>query len=313
MDRVRPGRRSGPRIVPRIILRGLLLAAVMVIGYFAYTSWQYAKTTAPRYEGAQTGILKHEVHVKATFANEEAVLQAPQAGKLNLLAAEGKRLRKGEEVASVSAAAVMAASGGSLTVTAPIGGLYVSSTDGLETLYTFDHFMSMDLSQVFANPGSAHKVGTEVNYGDPVGKIVNNLTPTAAFVAFPSLKGINLNDTLKFEIDGQTCTAEVLRKTDRPSGVVVRFANFINGSLTERQKEVIWLSAPSTSGVLVPKSALWNKGEERGVLADIDGIISFRRVVVDDENETQACVENLPAGTMVVVNPNPKMEGKLVQ
>ncbi len=286
---------------------GLLL--IGVVGYLVFHYWEQARAAHPQYETIQSGILKHQSQVEVTFINEETVLQAPKSGKLNLAVKESQRVRRGDSVGTVGEVT----GGAGVQITAPAGGLYVSQTDGLENIYTVKNLLEMNLTQVFNNPDTIHKPGEEVQYGEAIGKIVNNLVQTAAFIEFPSLKGINVGDTLKFEINGQSNSAKILRKIDQPMGIIVQFSGFIDSSLNKRKDMAMWLSAPSQSGVLVSKSALWNKGEEKGVLAVINGIITFKKVQVIDENENQACLEGISAGMVVVTNPRADLEGKIAR
>ena len=102
------------------LIYGLILLILTGGGYGVYTIVQYNQAQALHYDTAQTGILKHEVKVKATYANEEATMQSTSSGQLNLLVNEGQRVRRGDSVISIVPIGIRS---NQSTVQAPIGGL----------------------------------------------------------------------------------------------------------------------------------------------------------------------------------------------
>ena len=294
---------------------GLLAGAMALVLIGGGTVWVYrAELQAATLEFgvAQTGMITHEVKVKAVFANQETVLTAPVAGQVNFNGQDGQRFRRGDIVAAVQPAGAnpgaTANPAAAQAVATPLGGLFFRETDGLESVMTPDNLMNMDLSKLLAEKGTG-KVAGQVQAGEPIGKIVNNLGPSLAFLAVPALDGLEVGQTLRLTVEGKPQTAKIRRKSASPLGVVVQFNQYVDGSTTQRVQDIIWIVKPGVTGVVLPKRALWQQGEEQGVLVVVEGVIRFRRVKVLDQDGERICVENIPTGMPIVLTPRSGLEG----
>ena len=287
----------------------VLGVGVLVVLLLGSLGWVYRSsflTGSLEVELAMQGSIKHNETVSAVFANEEVPIQAPAAGKPEFLGKEGQRFRKGDTVAvmkSEGAAPGQNMARAEVKVIAPIGGLLYPITDGLEAILTPNNLLNMDLSKVITQSSETNRVEEMVQSGRSIGKIVNNLRPTVAMIKIAPTEEHKLGKNLKFIINGQTYSAKVVRLLEDPEGIVVQFYQYIEGTAKLRVQEISWIARPDVNGVIIPKSALWNKGEEQGAYVVLDGIIQFRQVKVLDENEQNICVEELPHGIPVITNP----------
>ena len=198
------------------------------------------------------------------------------------------------------------------SISAAMGGLFFHQSDGLESIMTSENLASMDLEKLLAQTPSVKTVGATVQLGEVVGKMVNNLIPTQAFIGLPSIDELNIGKTLRLTAGNQTVSATILRKSDKPKGVVVQFPNYIDGSASKRSQDVTWVYLPPTSGVLIPRSALWTQGEEVGIFVGSGGVVHFKKAKVLDQDDSQACIENLTNGIPVVITPRDGLEGLVV-
>ncbi|HEY8910385.1 MAG TPA: HlyD family efflux transporter periplasmic adaptor subunit [Desulfosporosinus sp.] len=276
--------------------------------------WFYRFSLTPRpikFAVAQTGTISHERKVIATFANQELPLTAPISGKVAFVGEDGQRFRRWEAVATLQPEGASPGTNyaGNQTITAAIGGLFFRQSDGLESIMTSENLASMDLAKLLGQTANVKSVGATVQAGEVVGKIVNNLIPTQAFLELPNIDGLIVGKTIRLTAGNQTVSAKILRKSDKPLGVVVQFPYYIDGSASERRQDVIWIFLPPTSGVLVPRSALWTRGEETGIFLGSGGGVHFKKVKVLDQDDSQACIENLPNGIPVVITPRDGLEG----
>ncbi|ODA39581.1 HlyD family efflux transporter periplasmic adaptor subunit [Desulfosporosinus sp. BG] len=277
--------------------------------------WSYRSSLTAgdiKFAVAQTGTITHERKVMATFANEEIPISAPSTGKIQFLGENGQRFRRGEAVAilqTAGAAPGMTQDGMKQTILAAKGGLFFHQSDGLESILTSQNLNSMDLNKLLAQTANVKTAGATVQAGEIVGKIVNNLIPTQAFIELPSIDGLTIGKTLRLTAGNQTVSAKILRKSDTPKGVIVQFPHYVDGSAAQRRQDITWSYLPSTSGVLVPKSALWTQGEELGIFLWDGGVVHFKKVTVLDQDDSQACIENLPSGIPVVITPREGLEG----
>ena len=262
---------------------------------------------------AQTGTITHERKVAATFANQELPIPAPFSGSVQFMGEDGQRFRRGEGVATIkpegAAPGTKRENAQNQTILATMGGLFFHQTDNLETIITTENLTSMDLDRLLAQTANVKILGASVQAGEFVGKIVNNLIPTQAFLELTSIEGLTVGKTIRITAGEQTVSAKILRKSEKPTGVVVMFPHYIDGSATKRRQEVTWIYQSPTSGVLVPRSALWTQGEELGVFLWNEGVVHFKKVKVLDQDDSQACIENLTSGIPIVITPRNGLEG----
>ncbi|TGE32696.1 HlyD family efflux transporter periplasmic adaptor subunit [Desulfosporosinus sp. Sb-LF] len=262
---------------------------------------------------AQTGTIIHQRKVAATFANQEWPILAPFSGKVQFVGEDGQRFRRGETVATLQPEGAAPGTKQEYVMNQAIlaanGGLFFRQSDGLESTMTSENLSSMDLGKLLAQTVNVKTAGATAQAGEVVGKIVNNLIPTVAFLELPSIDGLIVGKTIRLTAGDQTVSAKITRKSDKPLGVVVQFPNYVDGSAINRRQEVTWIYQSPTNGVLVPRSALWTQGEELGVFLWSEGVVHFKKVKVLDEDDNQACIENLQSGVPVVINPRDGLEG----
>ena len=292
---------------------------VLFITLVGGSLWHYRSyfTAQPiRFTVAQTGSIIHERKVEAVFANQELPIPAPSTGSVQFMGEDGQRVRRGEGVATVhpegAAPGTKSENTQTKTIWATMGGLFFHQTDGLETVITTENLTSMDLDKLLAQTATVKIPGANVQAGEFVGKIVNNLIPTQAFLQLTSIEGLTVGKSIRLAVGEQTVSAKILRKSDQPKGVIVVFPHYIDGSSTKRRQEVTWIYQSPTNGVLVPKSALWTQGEELGVFLGSAGVVHFKKVKVLDQDDSQACIENLTSGIPIVITPRNGLEGLVV-
>ncbi|WP_088228536.1 HlyD family efflux transporter periplasmic adaptor subunit [Desulfosporosinus sp. FKB] len=297
---------------------GLWIILFLIL--FGGAFWYYRENFSSgniTFTAAQPGIITHERKVSAVFANQEQPVKAPSSGTIQFVGKDGQRFRRGETLAAVhqngAASGSNQSSLSSTVVTADMGGLFFHQSDGLETIITSENIMSMDLEKLVAQTSQVKVPGQTVQAGEIVGKIVNNLSPTLAFLQLPSIDDITVGKTIRLTAGNQTMDAQIMRKSEKPMGIIVQFPHYVDGSATERHQEITWIYAPQTSGVLIPGSALWTQGEEQGVFISTEGVIHFKKVKVLDKNDQQACVDSLPVGIPVVTNPRNGLEGLIAR
>ena len=302
---------EGKRRKPIYWFWGVLFIALVGGILWSYRSNLTSGTS--KFALAQTGVITHERKVAATFANQEIPISAPFSGSVKFMGEDGQRFRRGEGVATLQPEGAVPGTkqenAQNQTILATMGGLFFHETDGLENVITTENLSSMDLHRLLAQTTNVKIPGAKVQNGEIVGKIVNNLIPTQAFIELTSIEGLTVGKTMRLNAGGQTVNATILLKSEKPTGVVVLFPYYIDGSTTKRRQEVNWIYQPPTSGVLVPRSALWTQGEELGVFLWSEGVVHFKRVKVLDQDDSHACIENLTSGIPIVITPRNGLEG----
>lgn len=288
---------------------------VLVLLLLGSLGWVYRSsflTGSLKVELAKQGSIEHIQTLSAVFANEEVPIKAPAAGKSEFIGKEGQRFRRGDQVAVMKPEGVAPGQNGAkadVPVLAPMGGILSYGADGLESILSPENLLTMDLSKVLEQSATSKDGEGAVQNGGVIGKITNNLRPTVAVIKIAPTEENKLGKTLKFTIDGYVYSAKVVRLLDNPPGLVVQFNQYVEGTAKQRIQEISWISRPAVEGVILPKSTLWNKGEEQGVYVVQAGVIQFRKVKVLDENEQEVCIEGLPHGIPVIINPRSGLEG----
>lgn len=299
-------------------LGGIL--ALLVIGGVVWYFRSALMTGEIHFTFAQTGTIKHQQKVTAIFANQEQPVTAPSSGTIQFIGNDGQRFRRGETIAQllpVGAAPGSGQTAASINLSAGQGGLFFHQSDGLETIMTSENLLSMDLGKLTAQTSKVKITGQTVQSGDIVGKVVNNLMPTLAFLQLPEIDKLTTGKTLRITIGNLTMNAKILRLSESPMGVVVQFPQYVDGSATNRRQDVLWDYSPQTSGVIVPRSALWTQGNDTGVFVSSAGVIHFKKVKVLDEDDQEACIgdtdDSLQIGVPVVTNPRDGLEGLVAE
>lgn len=305
-------RKTNKGIGVAIKLLGIGVLMLLLLGSLGWVYRSSILTGSLKVELAKQGSIEHIQTLSAVFANEEVPIKAPAAGKPEFIGKEGQRFRKGDQVAVMRPEGVALGQNGAradVPVLAPMGGILSYGADGLESILSPDNLLTMDLSKVLEQSGTSKDGEGAVQNGGVIGKITNNLRPTVAVIKIASTAEYKLGKTLKFTINGYGYSAKVVRLLDNPPGIVVQFNQYVEGTAKQRMQEISWTSRPAVDGVILPKSTLWNKGEEQGVYVVQGGVIQFRKVKVLDENEQEVCIEGLPHGIPVIINPRSGLEG----
>ena len=309
------GAMAGKRRKKNYWFWGVLFIALVGVSLWFYRP-DFSSGTI-KFAVAQTGTITHERKIAATFVNQELPISSPISGRVHFIGKDGQRFRRGDGVATLQPEGATPGTNGksaqNQTIQATIGGLFFHQTDGLETILTAQNLITMDLDKLLAQKASTKIPGDTVEAGEFVGKMVNNLIPTQAFLELTSIEGLTVGKMMRLTVGEQTVQAKILLKSERPTGVVVVFPNFIDGSATKKHQEVTWKYQSSTSGVLVPQCALWRQGEELGIFLWDEGVVHFKKVKVLDQDDSYACIENLASGIPIVITPRNGLEGLVAE
>ncbi|AFM01707.1 MULTISPECIES: HlyD family efflux transporter periplasmic adaptor subunit [Desulfitobacterium] len=319
-------KRSPRRGIYKVIrVFGVGVFLLLLLGSLGWVYRSSFLTGSLKVDIARQGSIEHLQTVSAVFANEEVLLKAPGAGTPEFLVKEGERVRKGDLIARIQSGGLalgQETSPSAHPIYAPSGGIVFSVIDGLETYLTPENLLAMDVGKILqptqdlSTAQEDQEVQPPQNSGNVaagrvIGKIVNNLKPTVAVIKVDPDE-YEVGKSIKLIINDQSYNAKILRLLDEPHGLVVQFNQYINGTSRQRLQDISLVQRPPVSGVLIPKSSLWIKGEEQGVYIVKEGAIQYRKVKILDQNDQVICVENLPHGIPVITNPRMGIDGLIM-
>lgn len=116
------------------------------------------------------------VPLEGLLLKNENVLRAQVGGKLHLAAADGDRLEAGAKAAQVLA--VQTDAGGvTYDIATPVAGIYCTHLDGLEQVLSPNSIDVLVVPEIEKIANNATSEGVRVEKGQPVLKIIDNLSP----------------------------------------------------------------------------------------------------------------------------------------
>jgi len=286
----------------------IIIAVIGVLGFLTWTYLSHWPDGGLEPVTVEEGWVSHEKTLSAVFANVETVLTAPTEGNV-IPVEEGQRFRKGDAVARVIPTGLnYGRSAGEVAVNTPHSGIFYSTLDGLEQLITPENMMNLGLDGLMSQmrniqeAASADK-GKAVSRYSPIGKVVDNLSPSWMFVFLEETDAMEDGSTSKYIINDGEYLGTVMKLSDKPKGAVICLNQYVNGSSANRRQNVVWKYKQSSKGMLVPLNSLYCHGEEKGVYVVEKGIVTFKGVRVLDANDSVACVEGLLEGAEIIPSP----------
>ncbi len=304
-----PGQGSLKSPAFRIIL---VICTILVLYVVLLQLWRAALPRQTAFLSA--GELKKLYLAEGVLVRDETVITAPAGGQLNMLVQEGEKVRAGESIAEVkTVAGDTARSNRTVLIRAPRSGVVICRTDGLEGVLNPGHVDILEVAGVKLRagegPGRDEGKGGRCDKGQPVLKIVDNLSPVVICLQVPDgfppgllKKGGTISMTWEnSEFAGRITDARDYR--GRPQ-LVVEVMSYPAGFLQQR-KVILGLEGGTVTGCLVPAKSLVEKDGQAGLyIMDKHRVrwvpVSLEGVV--DDTAAVSGAEVVP-GTRYVVNP----------
>ncbi|MFW5995714.1 MAG: HlyD family efflux transporter periplasmic adaptor subunit [Halanaerobiaceae bacterium] len=277
----------------------IIFFILVVLSFFLY----YIFFRTPRVTEVRHGEFVDGFSTRALLVRNEEVVETPQAGELTLLRKEGERLHSGQRVASLSSR------GEDVYMFNRRPGLISFSIDGLEEL---SPEKAKDLSpeefESFDRNFRQRVDGDYIGKGQPVFRIIdNNLFYVVVETARKEADRYRVNEEvfvtsrdLEGRVEGRIRNISV---SSEQALIIVELKRFIDKWLSSRWVQIEFIKNIH-SGFVIPRGAVFNQPEGRGVLVrDSHGNLSFKRVEIQRENREEALVEGVDIGDEVVVNP----------
>lgn len=282
-------------------------------------AWPFAHravaTAFVRTVNAQLGVLEHIVEAPGIIVRQEQVVAAPLTGTLKWQAAAGERLAIGTPVATITTAG-----GVEQTVTMPAAGMIIKKLDGFEGVLQpaiLEQPTTLDVEKLSDTKAKVQEIadGAEVQQGSFIFKIINNYVwyyvaqfEEDTFAKLAGEKAANLRLSLD---DTTTVRAQIMEVKEEDGTVTAVFSLEEQlGDCYEERFANVEIVTQSTTGIVLPASALRVRGDETGVYVLDQSLVRYRQVEVLTTEAQQVVVRGLPTGIPVITNPLLVKEGQ---
>jgi putative membrane fusion protein len=292
----------------------LLAAVIIVFGIQALYSFARDALTARfvRTVVVENGVLETLQPVAGVIVREERVVAAPSTGKLEWLVDEGERLAIGTPVARIKTG-----ENSWQTVHTSASGVIIMQLDGLEGVLQPRSLTKINVPLIQKLPlqPSRLSAGEEVTQGSLLFKIVDNFTwYYAVELSVGEYAGLSEQSsvTLRFSFaPDQDATGQPVVVEEGEDKVILIFEmkDDVDGCFTERLASADVITK-RTLGIVLPASALIERGDETGVYILDKSVVRYRPVDVMDAWQGEAVVSGLRIGFPVITNPSLVREGQ---
>jgi putative membrane fusion protein len=291
----------------------LLLAAAALVLQAAYSFARDALAgMLVRTVISEDTVLEQLIVAGGVIVREETVIAAPVTGTVRWVAEPGERLSVGSR-----AAVITAENGMQRNIYVPASGVMVPELDGLEGLLHPKALESIDLKEIrrMRQKILATAEGEEVRQGTILLKVVNNYIwyfvsdiPVDELELLADRKTVPLRFDFAPDVEVSATWSE-LERDERLARVVFEIREEVAGCFTRRlaEAEVV---ARRTRGLILPETALLERGEDTGVYILDKAVVRFRPVEVLDYDGDTVVVSGVPHGFTVITNPRLVKEGQ---
>ncbi len=298
--------------INKIVGRGTLglVIAVFIFWVVLQVSNFYA-LRAIKTVNAQMGDLIISTEANGIFMLQEELISAPRTGIMEPLSEEGERVSKGAVVARIMPLEGPEGGGISENIISPSTGLVWYHLDGWEGVYDQDTWNNSDLYTVFDNLNKNNKGASgiqtnEVNQGEPICKVVDNLIWPQLIIQFdlPGSLSLKEGELLRFDWkdggSGQGRVKSLLKRKGKEYALIkleemrpfacARFSN-------------LNVSCKKGEGIIIPRTALIKRDKDDGVY--IMSVLGpeFKEVDIITSVNSEAAIQGISPGEEVVINP----------
>lgn len=309
-----PGRR---RAGGGWLLKCLTGAAIIFIaGLF---SWKYLVCLVSQIQFMDHREVVRTAPLEGLLFKEEKVIKSTAAGRLHFVSADGRRLEVGALAARVTVAE-QDAGPNRVNIYTPWAGIFCSHLDGLENVLSPDNLDVLELPRIERIVDKPLAEGGRVEKGQPVFKIVDNLSPVFIHASiskddFPA----GLMDRpgwLQAAWEEQPLRLKPVKLLDKEGGWEGFF--LIQGypeQLVHHRKVRFSVTAEKLSGILVPARAVVYRQDQPGLYLVVKKKAQWAPVKIDGELNGLVAVSGrgISEGARYVSNPALARDGRPVE
>jgi putative membrane fusion protein len=294
------------KILKRSALKIVLLSclALLIMGFIyqlGHNTYSIIVKLNRNIKVAEYGHMEDKISGEAIVLYKEELASAQFEGRFENMVKDREKTRKGTLLG------YYISSRGQTPLRAPISGIFMRRTDGLEEVFREINLQAVS-PEIFNYQTSIVAEDKPIQPGQPVYKIVNNLEPIRLLVHFP-IENLDFDIVEKQQVkvflvgkDLGRATVKELKTDFGEMLMILEFNDFQEQLLNQRYIK-IELVFDSRSGYLVPEKALVEKEGKKGIYCTKDEDIIFKPVDIIKIKDGKAVVEGLNKNDMVVINP----------
>jgi putative membrane fusion protein len=250
---------------------------------------------------AEYGYIEDKLFGQAVVINKEEVTSAQYPGRFENMVKDKEKTSKGRLLG------YYISSRGQTALLAPISGIFIRQTDGLEEVFK-DINLQAVTPEVFKYQTRTTAEDKPIQAGQTLYKITNNLEPTRLLFHSPLERvdfNINVNQKVNVILDGKDlgkATIKEMKQDFNEVLMILEFRDFQEELLNQRFVD-IELIFDYRAGYLVPEKALVELDGKKGIYCADGENLTFKAIDVIKLKDGKAIVAGLNDKDMMLLNP----------
>jgi putative membrane fusion protein len=299
---------------PETIFYGFLV--ILAVALVLHTAYKLARDALTgllvRTVISEDTVLEQSISTRGVIIRDEQPVAAPVTGKVHWVAKAGERLSLGSR-----AAVITPENGSPRNIYVPVPGVIITDLDGLEGMFSPKDLREVEMKTVLQLKEKTHRIreGEEVRQGSMLFKIVNNYSWFfVAELSLPEAEALRERKSVSVRFQmapGEEANAvwTLLKEDDERVLAAFEIKDEVKGCFTQRVTEAE-IIIRRTRGLVLPESALVQRGEDTGVYILDKAVVRYRRVDVLEMSGDNVVVGGIPHGFTVITNPGLVKEGQ---
>lgn len=295
----------------------LLAASALILVVFLSSHFLISIVSKPQI--LSSGTASQTATLEGVLIKDEKVFKSPSNGRLHLVEPDGKRLEMGGKAAEIISAEQDV---GAVTfdIFTDTTGILCSHLDGYESILSPGNIGALEMPVIEKTDVKPVSDGVKVDKGQPVFKIIDNLSPVSIYGAVPKSAFAggypNQNATLQaaWQGAGFSLTPGKLKDAgDNLEGLFL-LSEYPEQMLHQR-KVSITVSTRVLNGLLVPEKAVVFRGDQPGLYLAVKKKALWTPVEIEGAVSGKAAVsgDGIIEGVRYVSNPALIREGWSVE
>lgn len=308
-------RKVSSRVLHRLVHLSMgIFIALVAFGFLGWQAWHWLSIQLVDVKPLKKGILVEKLPAVAVLVKNETPLKAPLTGEVEMLAADGDRLRVGSPVARIQGPQ------GSATVYSPKPGVLCTHLDGLEGTLSPQNKNVLDVNMIEKIEISEEKDPGTIKVaekGVPFCKLVDNLEPVVAFLRVngDELEKLGHRDKYDLFLQGREVTGRFMEfRGSAPGQLLLEIAQCPREVLHLRQVKAEIITR-EMEGYPVSQDALVFEDNQSGIFVVEKQMVKWLPVVIKGHMQGKVVLqgESLNENTRYIANPERVKKGARVE